>query len=920
MPDALLRRTHLLRLPTSIRRYAQAACTPQGTLQDLGRVVDYGLRRPTDTATLPVHYYNIDPAWIPASDDPETYSEAQMKLLLRAHLSLGTLATCLYHEMVRTAADWWPRIRPWIAYWSRHHDSAPAELDSELRYAKVLSQIIDHQPPLEPDVFTSPGVLEVIMRAWTALPRGESLATRATCCGIITRCLSSESLQVDDPVVLERIVDGTGGSMDTLARAVLSFIDISVQDVEEETRRRGPLGDIPATIFISSMLIMLQFLRRVDANWAIRPNKPLAHRLGVLGSCLVARGIVPRLTKLFRVLIKSPASHDHDALLTECIRLVLFLFITEPVTKHVVACLKNDHLLLLVDIAAGPHPAGKRDDIKTLFCDTFPALLVRADVVRAFEKARERAASKIASRGFKTSQIYSAWKEFNATLSRRVAILDGIGNEPRNQACSNLEASPSFMAPASSELTLRFFYCSPACQTADWTAGGHRQVCSLHYRLFLHSRAMGFTARDRAFQRALLDYDSATQRWLMLAVQLAAYIRQEPSDSDVIITVLRYETGDTDDDSASKIVATQISNDGEDLTDVDQFFGDLDPAPRDLQPAWRDLVARARASGGKMELHAMSYSPMPAGAKSFWLVPMYTNWPTINQLRELVPLFPGGVTEENWDEVVSEKSATALRPRVIDAPGLRPGRTHEHLGESSTRHVNVHETTMSLPGELGTHETCRLYASRGRKQTAAAPQAFLLRAAVFQVINIFSSNCYAPRLNRDIPGKKPSYIKAGRQRSSVAPPVPPRAAQRTDAMPGLNTTRIVISTNGEHYFVLEVTGARSGASIRERMFSKLAIPDDRHAYYSIYQSEVGQFGMGGALTDSRLFDLCHERGDASGSLKFFVSTAPDRPPSEPTYSYSYNPAIPYYPSRAPPVAAYGSRQPPQATAGYGYRC
>ncbi|KAJ7054228.1 hypothetical protein C8F01DRAFT_1164471 [Mycena amicta] len=139
-------------------------------------------------------------------------------------------------------------------------------------------------------------------------------------------------------------------------------------------------------------------------------------------------------------------------------------------------------------------------------------------------------------------------------------------------------------------------------------------------------------------------------------------------------------------------------------------------------------------------------------------------------------------------------------------------------------------------------------------------------------------------------------------------------------MPALATTRIVVSSNGEHYFVVEITGARSGASIRERMFSKLAISDDRQSNFSVYQSEVGHFGIGGSLTDSRLWEICKDRGDSSGSLKFFVSTAPDRPPSEPSYSYSYSPP-PYFPNRAPIYN--GSRPsaqaPAQAAAPSGHR-
>ncbi|KAJ6607711.1 hypothetical protein B0H10DRAFT_544286 [Mycena sp. CBHHK59/15] len=115
-------------------------------------------------------------------------------------------------------------------------------------------------------------------------------------------------------------------------------------------------------------------------------------------------------------------------------------------------------------------------------------------------------------------------------------------------------------------------------------------------------------------------------------------------------------------------------------------------------------------------------------------------------------------------------------------------------------------------------------------------------------------------------------------------------------MPSLSTTRIIVSSNAEQYRVVEITGARNGASIRERIFSKLHIPDDRQSYFSVYQSEVGVFAIGGALTDTTLFELCQEYGDSSGSLKFFVSTSPDRPPQ---YELGY-PEYPV-PHRYPPV-------------------
>lgn len=107
--------------------------------------------------------------------------------------------------------------------------------------------------------------------------------------------------------------------------------------------------------------------------------------------------------------------------------------------------------------------------------------------------------------------------------------------------------------------------------------------------------------------------------------------------------------------------------------------------------------------------------------------------------------------------------------------------------------------------------------------------------------------------------------------------------------------------------MVEITGATNGSSIRERILSKvvlamnsfdnvnatllpqLCIPDDRYSRFRVYQAQVGTYAIGSALSDAMLFEICLQQGDPSGSLTFFVSTAPDRPPKtmEPDYSDTY---------------------------------
>ncbi|KAG6910342.1 hypothetical protein DXG01_011411 [Tephrocybe rancida] len=80
--------------------------------------------------------------------------------------------------------------------------------------------------------------------------------------------------------------------------------------------------------------------------------------------------------------------------------------------------------------------------------------------------------------------------------------------------------------------------------------------------------------------------------------------------------------------------------------------------------------------------------------------------------------------------------------------------------------------------------------------------------------------------------------------------------------------------------MVDISGAPSGIAIRERLLAKLCIPDENQASFSIFQTEIGSFAIGGALTDARLFELCRDYGDPAGSLKFFISPYPDRPPSQ----------------------------------------
>ena len=76
--------------------------------------------------------------------------------------------------------------------------------------------------------------------------------------------------------------------------------------------------------------------------------------------------------------------------------------------------------------------------------------------------------------------------------------------------------------------------------------------------------------------------------------------------------------------------------------------------------------------------------------------------------------------------------------------------------------------------------------------------------------------------------------------------------------------------------------------------------DDEQSPFAIYQTEIGSFAIGDALTNDALFSLCRDQGDSKGTLKFFVSHAsasvhetPPLPPSIPSMEYMAPPVLPH---------------------------
>ncbi|KDQ63487.1 hypothetical protein JAAARDRAFT_53694 [Jaapia argillacea MUCL 33604] len=142
--------------------------------------------------------------------------------------------------------------------------------------------------------------------------------------------------------------------------------------------------------------------------------------------------------------------------------------------------------------------------------------------------------------------------------------------------------------------------------------------------------------------------------------------------------------------------------------------------------------------------------------------------------------------------------------------------------------------------------------------------------------------------NRDIPGSRTNLLDkikshlphpsrhARRPSSTSRATTSPTATtpdSYTSSPRSANAERraVLVTTDADNYVRVDISGARSPDYIRERIFTHLRIADDDQDQFSIYLTEFGAFAMGDALSDDQIFDICMNRGDAKGSLIFFVS-------------------------------------------------
>ncbi|KAJ7670068.1 hypothetical protein DFH06DRAFT_1179929 [Mycena polygramma] len=629
-----LRLDRLNRLPPSIRRAAQAACSATRSVDDFRRVQRY-----LETATeeqilfmLPVFYTNLDPAGVPDLDhyDTENPSADAEKCIGRALLSL----LCLYVTKFPSSIgpDIWPRVWPWIQFlyiYREHLPNAPSQSEDVfcLDFLMFVGNFANHGESFAL-ILATPGVRFLVAKAWPHVPH--IMDPRKRELGFTDLRSFMVNTTIAEPINFAEIVDGAGGTLGHVADLITLYMEAMFP-------AQGGTIQYAYVVFTSAIV---DFVIRIEP--AFDDSDSVMGPLGPLGTALVSRRIVPILTRLLCTLGGSTVSLASSTI-TNCFKVLGSILAANPgKITWLSDALEFQLLRALVICAGGPHAARVQNFLEFFVVVLIPPRLVHPGVLAALAIGLDDADELACADTFRRSRIYNRWKQFSELAEDRITLLDSYKDHesPSMRACDNLQCGQIRVKSTFRRCSgcLSLYYCSKSCQSLDWLEGGHRQACKTYGTLSLRgNNELDLTARDRSFLRALIHHDY--QKKLNKATffsQTAMCMATQPGEDFLIL--YDYSLGEV------KLSIQPLSS-----AQTNQHLGG---------PEWTDIVSRAKRSGLRMGLHVVAFNG--AYGMQYHVIPLRSNKSSVHDgLQALAAGLPAD--RETWDD-----DATPFATRIRD--------------------------------------------------------------------------------------------------------------------------------------------------------------------------------------------------------------------------------------------------------------
>ncbi|KAJ7815095.1 hypothetical protein B0H14DRAFT_2848759 [Mycena olivaceomarginata] len=399
--------------------------------------------------------------------------------------------------------QFWPRCWSWIRFLNRYHTCIPARdsgsaHDNRTAYVFLLEQFYRDMETAA-IVDATPGVRILVGEHWrsaVALPHHAGIGP--VCTFIHGREMLDKYFR-DPPAetaldlsLVDELIEGAGGGIEDLAKLVADHIRLVSSNTEDW---------LPTLHSVS--LFIEPF--RGDAHWK---------------SALKSAGLAEALIGAIHVIIASESDYISPYDLAElCLDTATRL--TAGNLKHFTATLKAGLLDAIVACAREGYDV---PTAQALVERRLPDLTIYRSVLRCMRNVSGDSVPE-------TSSLSAGWRAFTALAEERITLMKWFDSDGyrSSRACDNVECGVILVKTAFRRCAgcLRHYYCSEACQRADWRVGGHREACENKCLCFRCTIPMH--TRDRDFFRALLHQDYLALKPEILAAQ-AEFIAARPDE------------------------------------------------------------------------------------------------------------------------------------------------------------------------------------------------------------------------------------------------------------------------------------------------------------------------------------------------------------------------------------------------------
>ncbi|KAJ7151931.1 hypothetical protein C8R46DRAFT_1121564 [Mycena filopes] len=580
---------------------------------------------------LPVWYDNLDPAYIPtvAQIDAAQVADDRIDRAVAAVLALQAIV------MLRDTPEGiypklWTRTWPWIEFLHTYAECLIALPPQTELYGLFVAVFVHFQvrgcrEPVE----STPSVRTVVGAAWDLIIQGTD-----------EKALRNVSLFVNfderkcRPKRLKEYMEGAGGGIDHFASILRRHVDRAVGN------STIPMSDIGSSHFTSAIGFMMGIMQVQEFCLSFR-------------DALLRQGILGALTAGITSLVPSATEYGNGLYLLAFALNLLGHYTAAPPGLAWVSELLQSGFLRVFALIASTHPGYYFIDheLESHVRQVLTPYMVYRSILLLMPHCLSEVEELTNTDGFKASAILPRWQAFCSLVQDRLAYLQlsDAARPVTPKSCDNIDC---FKIQPKSELSrcstcLDSYYCSRACQSADWRAG-HREACAKFAALRRLPEERQLTLPDKTFLRHLLYRDYLAFRAQIYAAKIAILAATPTQLTYVLFDYMHGPPTVT-------------------VRPWPKTYAEILHHPDSWMARYYNHGGRAARSQSRLEVHLMA---IPNGLKTHWkLFPMrHVDWEIPNVLWKVAEKLDGVEAGDAYDAIVAEGIAPLLAtstPRVL---------------------------------------------------------------------------------------------------------------------------------------------------------------------------------------------------------------------------------------------------------------